>query len=163
MTETLLTVEQAAERLQLQPLTVRRQLRRGALRGIKRGRVWRVPESALLEPAVDEPVWVTPNESGDPVVAGTRLKIAHLAALKIGRNLSPEELREQFPSLSLAQTYGALAWYYEHQDEIDAHNARREEQVRKYEKEGRLRQPSRDDLQAKANSRQQAGRDAASR
>ena len=47
--EMLLTVEQTAERLQLSPLTVQRQLKRGALRGIKRGRVWRVPESALLE------------------------------------------------------------------------------------------------------------------
>lgn len=49
MSEMLLTVEQTADRLQLSPLTIQRQLRRGALRGIKRGRVWRVPESALLE------------------------------------------------------------------------------------------------------------------
>ncbi len=47
--EVLLTVEQAAERLQLHPETVRRQLKRGELRAIKRGRVWRVPESALGE------------------------------------------------------------------------------------------------------------------
>lgn len=49
MTETLLTVEQAAERLQLGTFTVREQLRTGRLRGLKRGRVWRVPESALFE------------------------------------------------------------------------------------------------------------------
>lgn len=45
----LLTIEQAAERLQLHRDTVRRQIKRGALRGVKRGRVWRVPESALTE------------------------------------------------------------------------------------------------------------------
>jgi excisionase family DNA binding protein len=55
MQEMLLTVEQAAERLQLKPETIRRQLLRGALRGVKRGRVWRVPESALLEPAPKNP------------------------------------------------------------------------------------------------------------
>ena len=49
--EMLLTVEQAAERLQLHPETVRRQLKRGELRAIKRGRIWRVPESALMENA----------------------------------------------------------------------------------------------------------------
>lgn len=49
--EMLLTVEQAAARLQLAPFTVRQQLKRGALRGIKRGRVWRIPESALMEPS----------------------------------------------------------------------------------------------------------------
>lgn len=47
--EMLLTLEQAATRLQLHRDTVRRQLKRGQLRGVKRGRVWRVPESALEE------------------------------------------------------------------------------------------------------------------
>ena len=47
--ETLLTVEQAAERLSVHPITVRRHLRNGLLRGVKRGRLWRVPESALTE------------------------------------------------------------------------------------------------------------------
>lgn len=47
--EMLLTVEQAAQRLQLAPFTVREQLKRGQLRGMKRGKVWRIPESALTE------------------------------------------------------------------------------------------------------------------
>ncbi len=49
--EMLLTIEQAAMRLQLHRDTVRKQLKRGQLRGVKRGRVWRVPESALQEVA----------------------------------------------------------------------------------------------------------------
>ncbi len=49
--EMLLTVEQAAERLSLHPITVRVHLRNGKLRGVKRGSVWRIPESALLETA----------------------------------------------------------------------------------------------------------------
>jgi excisionase family DNA binding protein len=44
----LLTVEQAAQRLQVTPNTVREQLRTGKLRGTKHGRMWRVPESALV-------------------------------------------------------------------------------------------------------------------
>ena len=57
MPEMFLTVEQTAARLQLSPLTVQRQLKRGALRGVKRGGVWRVPESALNEssPLSDSP------------------------------------------------------------------------------------------------------------
>ncbi len=47
----LLTIEQAAARLQLHPETVRRQIKRGLMRAVKRGRVWRVPESALQEAA----------------------------------------------------------------------------------------------------------------
>ena len=49
MAEIYLTPEQVAERLQLSPITIRRQLKRGVLRGIKKGRVWRVPESAVSE------------------------------------------------------------------------------------------------------------------
>lgn len=51
MSENLLTVEQAAQRLQLSPTSVRIHLRGGKLRGLKRGRAWRVPESALFEHA----------------------------------------------------------------------------------------------------------------
>ena len=53
----LLTIEQAAARLQLHPETVRRQIKRGLMRAVKRGRVWRVPESALHEaaPTIAEP------------------------------------------------------------------------------------------------------------
>lgn len=47
MAEMYLTAEQVAARLQLHPETVRRQLKAGLLHGVRRGRVWRVPESAL--------------------------------------------------------------------------------------------------------------------
>lgn len=49
MPDQFLTVEEAANRLRLRPSTIRRQLRNGALRGVKRGHIWRVPESALSE------------------------------------------------------------------------------------------------------------------
>lgn len=62
--EMLLTVEQTAQRLQLTPKTVRERLKTGRLRGIKSGgRVWRVPESALLEPAPASGAKVTQAEA----------------------------------------------------------------------------------------------------
>jgi acetyl-CoA synthetase len=48
--ETLLTVDEAAERLKVDGETIRRWLRSGQLHGMKYGRVWRIPESALLHP-----------------------------------------------------------------------------------------------------------------
>lgn len=51
MIEELLTVEQAARRLKLSEQTIRIQCRNGVLRAIKRGRQWRVPESAVTESA----------------------------------------------------------------------------------------------------------------
>ncbi len=55
MPEFLLTVEQVAERVQMHQETVRRHLIAGKLRGIKRGRLWRVPESAILEAGFEAP------------------------------------------------------------------------------------------------------------
>lgn len=76
MPEILLTVDQAAERLQVHPTSVRRQLQSGRLRGIKRGKLWRVPESALME---STPLALQPNgarrsasnEAADPRDART--------------------------------------------------------------------------------------------
>ena len=66
--ELLLTVEQAAERLHLQPNTVRQHLSRGLLRGIKRGRQWRIPASALTESApIKTTTTVTKSRSESPL------------------------------------------------------------------------------------------------
>jgi len=49
MAEMYLTVAQTAERLHLHTTTVRRQIKRGEIRAIRKGRAVRVPESALRE------------------------------------------------------------------------------------------------------------------
>ena len=67
--EMLLTVAQAAERLQVTPYTVREHLKTGLLRGVKRGRLWRVPESALTEkaPASTVSQWEAAAERMAPI------------------------------------------------------------------------------------------------
>ncbi len=56
MTDELLTVEQAAERLQMHPDTVRRLLREGQLPGRKIGpRRWRISAAALQKYIEGEP------------------------------------------------------------------------------------------------------------
>jgi excisionase family DNA binding protein len=45
--ETALTVSQVAERLSVHPKTVYNMLGRGELKGVKVGRVWRVPKEEL--------------------------------------------------------------------------------------------------------------------
>jgi hypothetical protein len=39
---------------------------------------------------------------------------------KIAHGWSPEEMHFQHPNLSLAQIHAALAYYYDHQQELDA-------------------------------------------
>ena len=69
MADTLLTIDQVATRLQIHPASVRRQLREGSLRGIKRGKLWRVPESALYEP--------TPPQAQSTKAAAPEIKQAN--------------------------------------------------------------------------------------
>ena len=61
----ILTVEQAAEKLQVKPKTVRAWLRAGKIPGRKIGRVYRVPEEGL-ETFVALGVWADESLSFEP-------------------------------------------------------------------------------------------------
>lgn len=78
------------------------------------------------------------DDRGRPIIAGTRFKVLLLAMEHIYWNLSAEELQAAYPQLTLPQVYAALAYYYEHKDEVDAEIAAGNEE---YE---RLREASKD-------------------
>lgn len=54
-----------------------------------------------------------------PQIAGTRYKVTHLVEERLAYGLRPEELQYQHPDLSLGQIYSALAYYSDHQEELD--------------------------------------------
>jgi uncharacterized protein (DUF433 family) len=55
---------------------------------------------------------------GQPVIAGTRISVAHLARLlKAGEQ--PADIIATYPHLSPAAVYDALSYYLDHRDEID--------------------------------------------
>jgi uncharacterized protein (DUF433 family) len=57
--------------------------------------------------------------SGRPCIAGTSLEVAVIAIAKIVHGQTPEEIAADY-NLSLPQVYAALAYYYDHKEEIDA-------------------------------------------
>jgi uncharacterized protein (DUF433 family) len=58
--------------------------------------------------------------SGRACVAGTRVRVMDIVALR-GAGVSPEEIVQEFPSLeSTIDVYAALVYYADHKDEIDA-------------------------------------------
>ena len=59
-----------------------------------------------------------------PCIAGTTMKVVELVLAQIAYGWSPEELHFQFPHLSLGQIHSALAYYWDHQAELDADMAR---------------------------------------
>jgi len=63
--------------------------------------------------------------SGNPILAGTTMKIVELVMAQRAYGWSPEELHFQHPDLSLGQIHSALAYYWDHQEELDADIERR--------------------------------------
>ena len=65
------------------------------------------------------------DEQGVAWISGTRVKVIEATPDKLAHGSSPEEMAFQYPHLSLAQIHAALAYYYEHQRELDADIQRR--------------------------------------
>ena len=59
------------------------------------------------------------DDKGVARVAGTRSRVAQIVC-DVRNNLTPEQIHESYPHLSLAQIHAALSYYYDHKDEIDA-------------------------------------------
>lgn len=60
------------------------------------------------------------NNSRVPIIEGTTMKVVELVLAQAAYAWSAEELREQFPYLTFGQIYSALAYYWDHQDDLDA-------------------------------------------
>ncbi len=59
------------------------------------------------------------NKKNVPIISGTNTKVIELILDKIAYGWSPEEMQYQHSQLTLGQIYSALAYYSDHQDEID--------------------------------------------
>ncbi len=69
------------------------------------------------------------QREGGYYVAGTRVSLDSLVYAFRGGE-SPETIQQQFPSLSLEQVYGAIAFYLGHQAEVDTNIREGEEQIK---------------------------------
>lgn len=57
---------------------------------------------------------------GKPRVAGSRIQVKHLAIMHEQQKMSPEDIVSEFPHLTLADVYAALAYYHDHREAINA-------------------------------------------
>lgn len=60
------------------------------------------------------------NDAGVPIVEGTTTKVIEIVLDVKAYGWSPEEVHFQHPHLSLGQIHSALAYYWDHQEELDA-------------------------------------------
>jgi uncharacterized protein (DUF433 family) len=60
------------------------------------------------------------DDKGVAHIKGSRIKVQFIAVERARMGLTPEQIHENHPHLTLAQIYAALAYYYDHQPEVDA-------------------------------------------
>ncbi len=72
------------------------------------------------------------DEDGVPVVSGSNTKVVEIALDMLAHGSSPAELHFQLPHLSLGQIHSALAYYWDHKEELDADIEERLRNVRRW-------------------------------
>jgi uncharacterized protein (DUF433 family) len=78
-------------------------------------------------------------------IPGTRISLDSIV-YAFHEGCSPESIREDFEGLTLAGVYGAIAFYLDHQADIDAYLSRRKQEWAELERRG---SPASPDLQAR--------------
>ena len=69
------------------------------------------------------------NDDSVPLIAGTTTKVVEIVQDHLAHSWDGVEIRRQYPSLTLGQIHSALAYYYDHREEIDQDIERRRERV----------------------------------
>lgn len=68
---------------------------------------------------VSEHIEITPGIcGGKPRIAGHRIRVQDVVIWHERMGLSPDEIVSQYPSITLADVYAALAYYHDHLEEI---------------------------------------------
>jgi uncharacterized protein (DUF433 family) len=69
---------------------------------------------------VDHHIEKTPGVCGGKArIAGHRVRVLDVVAWHEKRGMSPDEIVALFPGITLADVHAALAYYFDHRDEIE--------------------------------------------
>ncbi len=74
------------------------------------------------------------NDSHVPFISGTTMKVIELVLAQAAYGWSAEELHIQFPQLTLGQIYSALAYYWDHREDLDGDIEKRAEKTNQIHK-----------------------------
>ena len=72
-------------------------------------------------PVIREHIVSTPEMCrGKPRIAGTRIQVKHIVVMHERQGMAPEQIVSEYPHLTLAGIYAALAFYHDHREEVNA-------------------------------------------
>jgi uncharacterized protein (DUF433 family) len=94
------------------------------------------------------------DDRGRAFVEGTPTRVAMIVMDK-ANGLTPEQIHASYPYLSISRIYAALAYYYDHQAELDAEITRegREIAALRDQSIAAATQPTRAELQRRLDNR----------
>ena len=69
------------------------------------------------------------DDSNVAWVDDTNVKVIEVVVDKLAYGSSPEEMHRQYPHLSLSQIHSALAYYYDHQVDMDVEIQRQLDEI----------------------------------
>ncbi|MBO1350771.1 MAG: DUF433 domain-containing protein [Hormoscilla sp. GUM202] len=72
-----------------------------------------------MESVIKEHIEITPGVcGGKPRIAGHRIRVEDIVIWHERMGLCLDEIVSQYPTITLADVYAALAYYHDHMDEI---------------------------------------------
>lgn len=72
-----------------------------------------------IQAVISEHIEITPGVcGGKPRIAGHRIKVQDVVIWHEQMGMSPDEIVSQYPTITLADVYAALAYYHDHIEEI---------------------------------------------
>lgn len=69
---------------------------------------------------IQEHIEIGPGAGGPkPRIAGSRIRVQDVVIWHEKLGMSPDEIVHHYPTITLADVYAALAYYWDHRDEIE--------------------------------------------
>jgi len=79
------------------------------------------PTEAGTVCVIREHIVSTPDTCGaKPRIAGSRIQVKHVVVMHERQGMTPEQIVSEYPHLTLAGIYAALAYYHDHREEVNA-------------------------------------------
>ncbi|SRR6266540_1702314 len=72
---------------------------------------------------------------GKACIQGTRIRVLDIVAAAEHLGMSPDEICDQYPELTLAQVHSALAYFFDHREEIQAEIESERGEVARFQRE----------------------------
>jgi uncharacterized protein (DUF433 family) len=79
------------------------------------------PDETGIIPVISEYIGIRPGYcGGEPHILGHRIKVRHVAVWHEEMGMSPAQIATTYPTVTLSQVHAALAYYFDHREEIQA-------------------------------------------